>query len=54
MIPARVGSPGPGESRIPAAPKVPTSATEISSLRRTSQSAPSWPRYWTRLKTNES
>jgi len=41
MIPARSGVPGPGDSSTPAAPNVPTSATVISSLRRTSHSAPS-------------
>jgi glycosyltransferase involved in cell wall biosynthesis len=38
----------------PPPPPLSASATEIWSLRRTSTAAPSWARYCTRLKTNES
>jgi hypothetical protein len=54
QMPARCGVPGPGESRTPAGRNRPTSATSISSLRRTSHSTPSCPMYCTRLNTNES
>ena len=43
------GRPGPGEIRIPTAPMDSASSTSMASLRRTTGSAPSSPRYWTRL-----
>jgi hypothetical protein len=50
QTPASSGVPGPGERRTPSKPSW-ACAVDTSSLRSTSHSAPSWYRYWTRLKT---
>ncbi len=42
-------SPGPGEMTMPSACRASSSETLSTSLRTTSTSAPSSPRYWTRL-----
>ena len=52
--PGVAGCPGPGEITTPSGSRARTSATVPASLRHTTVSAPSSPRYWTRLKTNES
>ncbi len=53
-IPAATGWPGPGEITMRAGASAAISSTVTASLRRTCRSAPSSPRYWTRLKVNES
>ena len=47
-------APGPGEITTPSGASRRTSSTVPASLRHTTVSAPSSPRYWTRLNTNES
>ena len=42
-------SPGPGDTTMPAGASRSTSSTVIASFRKTASSAPSSPRYWTRL-----
>ena len=54
LTPASAGVPGPGLTRIPSGPMARASATVTASWRRTTGSAPSSPRYWTRMYTNES
>jgi len=49
VTPACAGAQGPGDSTIPAGASVPISSTVTASFRRTITSAPSSPRYWTRL-----
>jgi hypothetical protein len=49
LTPASSGVPGPGDSSTPSKPRASPGVT--SSLRRTTVSAPSWPRYCTRLNT---
>ncbi len=52
--PASFGVQGPGESTMRSGASASTPATSISSLRRTTTSAPSSPRYCTTLKVKES
>ena len=53
-MPASFGVQGPGDSTIASGWRASASATEILSLRQTSQRAPTSPRKWNRLKVNES
>src|SRR5215204_5333937 len=52
--PASLGVQGPGETTILSGWSAETSSGVTSSLRRTRTSAPSSPRYWTRLYVKES
>ena len=53
-MPASFGVHGPGEMTTASGFSASISATVISSLRFTTGSAPSSPKYWTRLYVNES
>ena len=53
-IPASFGVQGPGETSTPSAPYAAIPAASIASFFTTCDVAPSSPRYWTRLKVNES
>ena len=54
QYPASCGVHGPGDNNIRSGFMASTSSGVTSSLRRTTTSAPSSPRYWTRLYVNES
>ena len=53
-MPASFGCPGPGEISTPSGWRSAIASTVTASLRTTSSSAPSEPRYWTRFQVNES
>ena len=53
-MPASFGVHGPGEMRMPWGARARMPATSMPSFLKTSTLAPSSPRYWTRLKVNES
>ncbi len=54
LTPASSGVHGPGEMASPSGRSARIPATSIWSFRKTRTSAPSSPRYWTRLNVNES